>query len=64
DAELEELDEMYRSFKADLSNVANAEALIETAIRFHERRLRILELLAKEIENQKRNLQYDEDIQI
>lgn len=62
--ELAELDEMYAVLKADISNVPNAEALIETAIRFHERRLRILELLAKEIENQKRNLQYDEEIQI
>lgn len=64
EGELAELDAMYNELKIEITNVPNAEQLIETAIRFHERRLRILSLLEKEIENQKRNQRQNEEIKI
>ena len=62
--ELQELDGMYDDLKNEISNVPDAEALLETAIRFHERRLRILELLEREIEHQKRIQRHEEEIRL
>ena len=53
-AELAELDSMYNDIKNELASLPDAEKAIQTAIRFHERKLQILELLEKEIENRKR----------
>lgn len=52
--ELEMLDSMYMDMKKEIMENPDAERAINTAIKFHERRLHILELLEKEIENQKR----------
>ncbi|RLD21588.1 MAG: hypothetical protein DRI69_03670 [Bacteroidetes bacterium] len=63
-SELDILDSMYMDLKAELTNSPDAERAIGTAIRFHERRLRILELLEKEIENQKRIEEHESTIKI
>ena len=62
--ELDTLDAMYAKFKEDLVNLPDAEEMIASAIRFHERRLRILELLEKEIENHKRMQQYEQELML
>ena len=63
-SELDILDSMYMDLKAGLTNSPDAERAIETAIRFHERRLHILELLEKEIENQKRFEEHENTVKI
>ena len=63
-SELDILDSMYMDLKAELANSPDAERSIETAIRFHERRLHILELLEKEIENQKRFEEHENTVKI
>ncbi len=62
--ELDLLDSMYNDLKAEISNSPDAERAIETAIRFHERRLHILDLLEKEIENQKRLERHESTVKI
>lgn len=62
--ELDILDSMYIDLKSELSNTPDVDRAIETAIRFHERRLHILELLEKEIENQKRFERHENTIKI
>lgn len=63
-SELDLLDSMYLDLKAEIVNSPDAERAIETAIRFHERRLHILELLEKEIENQKRFEEHENTVKI
>lgn len=63
-AELEELDSMYADLKSELSEIPNAEKAIQTAIKFHERRLHILELLEKEIENRKKEQLNEDNLKI
>lgn len=63
-SELDVLDSMYIELKTELANSPDAERAIETAIRFHERRLHILELLEKEIENQKRFEEHENTVKI
>ena len=63
-SELDILDSMYLDLKTELANSPDAARAIETAIRFHERRLHILELLEKEIENQKRIEEHENTVKI
>jgi len=63
-SELNLLDSMYMDLKEELTNSPDAARAIETAIRFHERRLHILELLEKEIENQKRFEEHENTVKI
>ena len=62
--ELELLDSMYTDLKNELSKSPDAQQAINTAIKFHERRLHILELLEREIENHKRERQDENPIEI
>lgn len=62
--ELDMLETMYEDLKREIANSPDAERAIQTAIRFHERRLHILELLEKEIENQKRTEEHEKSIKI
>jgi hypothetical protein len=62
--ELDILDSMYIDLRAEIANTPDAARAIETAIRFHERRLHILELLEKEIENQKRLERHENTVKI
>ncbi len=63
-SELSELDSMYNDLKSELATIPDAEKAIQTAIKFHERRLHILELLEKEIENRKRDEINESNIKI
>jgi len=63
-SELEELDSMYTALKSEMAEIPNAEKAIQTAIKFHERRLQILELLEKEIENRKREEANESNLKI
>ena len=63
-SELEELDSMYFELKSEIATIPNAEKAIQTAIKFHERRLHILELLEKEIENRKKEEINESNIKI
>jgi hypothetical protein len=62
--ELDILDSMYIDLKIEISNSPNASRAIETAVRYHERRLHILDLLEKEIENQKRIERHESTVKI
>ena len=63
-SELDQLDSMYADLKLELYNSPDADKVVQTAIKFHERRLQILELLEKEIENQKRTLRDESNTEI
>ena len=62
--ELNSIDSMYADLKVELSQMPDATKAIETAIKYHERRLRILELLEREIENQNRNTDHENPVKI
>ena len=62
--EYEIADSMYIELKNDIREMPDAEKAIELAIKYHERRLRILELIEREIENQKRFEQNEKEIKI
>jgi len=63
-SELSDLDSMYNDLKSEIATIPDAEKAIQTAIKFHERRLHILELLEKEIENRKREESNESNIKI
>lgn len=52
--ELAFLDSVFVEKQSEMMGAPTVEIAIERAIQFHERRLKILELLSREIENQKR----------
>ena len=62
--EYEIADSMYTNLKDDLAEMPEADKAISLAIKHHERRLRILELLEREIENQKRYEANEEEIKM
>lgn len=62
--EFEIADSMYIDLKKDLGEMPDADKAIQLAIKYHERRLRILELLEREIENQKRYEENESEIKI
>ena len=62
--ELNSIDSMYADLKRELAEMPNATRAIESAIKYHERRLRILELLEREIENQNRNADHEVPVKI
>ncbi len=62
--ELNSIDSMYADLKEELAEMPDATRAIESAIKYHERRLRILELLEREIENQNRNADHEIPVKI
>lgn len=53
--ELDELEKIHRETLKDLPVQGNDQRVIRTLLRYYEQKIRILELLSKEIENQKRH---------
>ena len=62
--ELNSIDSMYADLKQELAQIPDANRAIETAIKYHERRLRILELLEREIQNQNRSTDNESPVKI
>ncbi len=52
-AELDQLDKLHRESLADVPQYVNNDRLVETLLRYYERKIRILERLSMEIEKQK-----------
>ncbi|GJM33507.1 MAG: hypothetical protein DHS20C18_25080 [Saprospiraceae bacterium] len=54
-SELDQLDKLHKESLADVPQYVDNDRLVETLLRYYERKIRILERLSKEIEKQKNN---------
>ena len=62
--EYEIADSQYMELRNDISQMPNAQQAIDLAIKHQENRLRILELIEREIENQKRFEENEREIKL
>ncbi len=63
-AEMDQLDQLHRESLADVPQYVNNDRLVETLLRYYERKIRILERLSKEIEKQKNHEKRESQIHL